>query len=294
VFGIVNPRSSKGIDSLNRLSKSVKISNCNINDLESLKLILCDTEPDEIYHLASSVEPRVLNNQELSIFDVNFIPGLHILNIVKNFLPKAKIYFAGSSLMFGDTSDSSQSELTPMRPNTPYGIAKVALYNFMKMYREVYGIFACMGILYNHESPIRNEKFLPRKITKTAVRIKLGKQSELVLGDLTISRDWSYAGDIVNSMFLMLNQDKPKDYVVGSGTLFTPKDILNIAFNVLNLDWRKYVKTDSSLFRSVEYTKLCADTSKIRNDLNWKPSMSLNEIIVSMVEEDMRIENKND
>jgi GDPmannose 4,6-dehydratase len=294
VFGIINPNSSNKSDSTKKPLSSVIIHECDITDFESIEDILCDIKPDEIYHLASSVEPRVINNQELSIFDLNFTPGVHILNVVKNFLPNTKIYFAGSSLMFGETLDLFQSELTPMRPNTPYGIAKVALYNFMKMYREVYGVFACMGILYNHESPIRKEKFLPRKITKSAAKIKIGKQSELILGDLAISRDWSYAGDIVKSMFLMLDQTEPKDYVVGSGILHTPEDILNIAFNEVNLDWRQYVKTDRNLFRSVEYTKLCADTTKIRNDLQWNTSMTFKEIIVSMVKEDMRLEDQND
>ena len=164
----------------------------------------------------------------------------------------------------------------------------------MEMYRKVYGIFACMGILYNHESPIRHEKFLPRKITKSVARIKSGQQSELILGDLAISRDWSYAGDIVKSMFLMLEQDEPKDYVVGSGILHSPEDILNIAFSEVNLDWRMYVKNDKNLYRSVEYTKLCADTTKIRNDLQWDTSMTFKEIIVSMVKEDMRLEDQND
>jgi len=294
VFGIINPNSSNKSVSTKKPLSSVIIHDCDITDFESIENIFCDIKPDEVYHLASNVEPKVINNEELSIFDVNFIPGVHILNVVKNFLPNTKIYFAGSSLMFGETSNLFQSELTPMRPNTPYGIAKVALYNFMEMYRKVYGIFACMGILYNHESPIRHEKFLPRKITKSVARIKSGQQSELILGDLAISRDWSYAGDIVKSMFLMLEQDEPKDYVVGSGILHSPEDILNIAFSEVNLDWRMYVKNDKNLYRSVEYTKLCADTTKIRNDLQWDTSMTFKEIIVSMVKEDMRLEDQND
>lgn len=288
VFGIQNPANSINLSQVDKDLSSIIALDCNIADLKSVEKIINDIKPDEIYHLASAAEPKIINNQELSIFDVNFIPGINILNGVKKYLPASKVYMAGSSLMFGHTIDSVQSETTPMLPNTPYGIAKVALFHFMKMYRQAYGIKACMGILYNHESPLRREKYLPRKISKSVALIRAGKQSELLLGDIEIARDWSYAGDIVNSMWLMLQSDFPKDYVVGSGVLHTPKDILNIAFDEVGLDWRKFVKTDKSLYRSVEFIKLCADSSKIKRELKWEPKMSFKEMIISMVREDIK------
>jgi len=288
VFGIINPASTINLRLEEKDLSSILILDCNIADSKSVEKIIIDIKPDEIYHLASSAEPKVINNKELSIFDVNFIPGINILNAIKTYLPESKVYMAGSSLMFGHTLDSIQSENTPMLPNTPYGIAKVALFHFMKMYRQVYGIKACMGILYNHESPLRSEKYLPKKISKSVALIKAGRQSELILGDIEIARDWSYAGDIVKSMWLMLQSDFPKDYVVGSGVLHTPKDILNIAFNEVGLDWREFVKIDKSLYRSVEFIKLCADPSKIIRELKWEPQMSFKEMIISMVREDIR------
>jgi GDPmannose 4,6-dehydratase len=292
VHGIVKSLSSdkKVSENKGNILSSVSIHECDICDFSSIEKVICEVKPDEIYHLASSVEPLVIKNEELSIFEVNFIPGIHILNAVKINLPKAKVYLAGSSLMFGNTSTSMQSEKTPMRPTTPYGIAKVALFNFMEMYRHVYDIYICMGILYNHESPRRNEKFLPKKITKAAARIKAGKQSELTLGDLSIYRDWSYAGDIVKSMWLMLQSETPSDYVVGSGVLHTPEDILNIAFRAVGLDWKKYVKVDNKFYRSVEYTNLCADITKIHSDLNWSPLVKFEELISLMVQEDIKFE----
>ena len=215
---------------------------------------------------------------------------MNILNAVKIHLPKTKVYLAGSSLMFGHTSENFQSEETPMRPTTPYGIAKVSLFNFMNMYRDVYDLHICMGILYNHESPRRNQKFLPKKITKAVAKIKAGKQSELILGDILISRDWSFAGDIVKSMWLMLQSENPIDYVVGSGVLHSPKDILDIAFREVGLDWHQFVKFDNKFYRSVEYTNLCADISKINKELNWSPSMKFEDLIILMVREDMSIE----
>lgn len=292
IHGIVNPLSpDKKTSSVEKnLFQSITIHKCDICDFNSIEKIICEVKPDEIYHLASSVEPLVINNEEISIFDVNFIPGVNILNIVKIHLPKTKVYLAGSSLMFGHTTELSQSEETPMRPTTPYGIAKVALFNFMNMYRHVYDLHICMGILYNHESPRRNQKFLPKKITKAVAKIKAGKQSELILGDILISRDWSFAGDIVKSMWLMLQSEDPNDYVVGSGVLHSPKDILNIAFREAGLDWHQYVKFDNKFYRSVEYTNLCADISKINKELNWSPSMKFEDLIILMVREDMNLE----
>lgn len=191
--------------------------------------------------------------------------------------------------MFGDVKESPQNEQARMNPTTPYGIAKVALYHFLRMYREAYGIFACMGILFNHESPRRDERFLPRKITKAVAQIKAGRQEKLVLGDIEIKRDWSFAGDVVESMWLMLQANEPKDYVIGSGELHSIHEILEIAFNYADLDWREFVVRDEKYIRNIEYVNLCADSRKARVELNWIPKIGFHELITEMVRSDMKL-----
>ncbi|MEK7801956.1 MAG: GDP-mannose 4,6-dehydratase [Pseudomonadota bacterium] len=295
VHGITNPKSVApvAVPSLVINGCNIETHLCDIGCAAEIERVLRLVRPDEIYHLASDVEPRVLKDRELSVFDINFYPGVHILNIVREYLPSTRVYLAGSSLMFGDIPDGRQSENTKMNPTTPYGIAKVALFNFMRMYRKLYGLYACMGILYNHESPIRSEKFLPRKISKAVARIKNGKQDKLVLGDLSIARDWSFAGDVVRSMWLMLQQrDVPYDYVVGSGVSHTINDLLEIAFGFAGLDWRRYVVSDASFYRKIEYTNLCADIGNIRAELGWNPEICFQELVEMMVAEDIKCESQ--
>ena len=199
------------------------------------------------------------------------------------------LFCAGSSLMFGSCLTSPQNEETPMNPTTPYGIGKVAGYHYVKMYREAYGIFACTGILFNHESPRRDDNFLPRKITKAVARIKAGMQDKLVLGDINIKRDWAFAGDVVGSMWLMLQQEVPEDFVIGSGELHSVKELLEIAFGFIGKEWQSYVTFDPELLRKVEYGNLCADNSKARSQLNWAPRLSFRELIEQMVQNDLKL-----
>lgn len=295
VHGIASLRKDREYPALTlEALAGVTLHPCDMFDAQAVSGILRQLCPDEIYHLASDVEPRTVDGQELTTFDINFRPGMHILDAAKNRVCAAKVYIAGSSLMFGNTSEKVQTESTPMSPSTPYGIAKVALYHFMRTYRDIHGISACMGILYNHESPIRSERFLPRKISKAVAKIKFGRQKNLILGDIEISRDWSFAGDVVESMWRMLQNDRSEDYVVGSGKLHTISEMLAIAFGVAGLDWREYVVSDPRLLRKIDYPNLCADSTRIRAELGWSPRMCFEDLVKTMVESDLQEEASND
>jgi GDPmannose 4,6-dehydratase len=191
--------------------------------------------------------------------------------------------------MFGPVHVSPQNENTPMNPTTPYGIGKVAAHHFVRMYREAYGVFACTGILFNHESPRRDEIFLPRKITKAVANIKAGRQDKLLLGDIELMRDWAYAGDVVESMWLMLQQDIPEDFVIGSSELHSIKELLEIAFGFVDLNWQDYVALDPSLLRNIEYANLCADSTKARKKLGWAPKVSFRKLVEQMVQNDLEM-----
>lgn len=262
---------------------------CDVTKSDQVESVFLEVMPDEIYHLASNVEPRLVFEEERNTFDVNFSGGINLLRAIKQYKDTCRLYCAGSSLMFGAVQVCPQNEGTPMNPTTPYGIAKVAAYHFARMYREAYGIFACTGILFNHESPRRDEIFLPRKISRAVARIKLGKQDNLLLGDVEIKRDWAYAGDVVESMWLMLQAKIPQDFVIGTGTLHSVKELLEIAFGFVDLDWRDYVVSDSSLLRKVEYANLCADPTKAKNELGWAPKIQFRELIEQMVQEDLKL-----
>jgi len=285
---------SEGTDlwRLENIANKLHIYTDNTNSRDKLKSIFKKVLPDEIYHLASTVDARVNFDSEKDIFNNNFLMGYDLLRLIKEYKSTCKIYFSGSSLMFGEPGRECQSESTPMLPTTPYGIAKVTLFNFIQMYRDTYKIHACMGILYNHESIRRDYYFLPRKITRAAARIKLGKDSSITLGDINVSRDWSYAGDIVESMWLMLQTNQPKDYVVGSGLLHSVKELLEIAFNEVDLNWKDYVEIDESLIRNVEYKAPCANSNKIYKELGWKAKVEFGDLIKSMVLNDISIEKK--
>ena len=286
IHGITNPQRNCCYPSYLAQEK-IKFHAIDIYSAAEVADAIKNIKPDEVYHLASDVEPRVLAHKELSTFNVNFIPGMNILDAVLAHSIQTKVYVAGSSLMFGNSDVPKQDERTPMRPNTPYGIAKTALYNCILMYRKVYGIFCVCGILFNHESPRRSPRFLPRKITQAAARIKLGLETSLELGDIEIQRDWCYAGDVVRSMWLMMQTDIPSDYVVGSGELRSAEDILNVAFSYVDLDWKDYIVINKNLFRKIEYKSPCANPALIRQELNWNVSMGFDELIQSMVKSDL-------
>lgn len=297
VHGIEKPSNAKDSGRHWRLAEikdNLILHQCDVTNSDQVESIFSSLMPDEVYHLASKVQPRLIFEEEKDIFDVNFLGVHNYLRAIKKYRDSCRLYCAGSSLMFGTVYAAPQNEDTPMNPTTPYGIGKVAAHHFVRMYREAYDIFACTGILFNHESPRRDEIFLPRKITKAAANIKLGRQEKLVLGDIESKRDWAYAGDVVKSMWLMLQQNSAEDYVIGSNELHSIKDLLQIAFEYLDLNWQDYVVQDSGLLRKIDYVNLCADTRKAKEKLGWEPKVGFRELIEKMVQYDLELAVKND
>jgi GDPmannose 4,6-dehydratase len=248
--------------------------------------LLSAIKPDEIYHLGAQSHVRVSFDMPEYTGDVTGLGTLRLLEAIHKTGIKAKFYQASSSEMFG-AAPPPQNELTPFQPRSPYAAAKVYAYHIAKNYREAYGIFACNGILFNHESPRRGETFVTRKITRAATRIKLGLQDKLYLGNLEAKRDWGYAGDFVEAMWLMLQQEQPDDYVVATGETHSVREFVQKVFGKLELDYEKLVVIDPKYFRPTEVDVLLGDASKARTMLGWKPNVSFEQLIDMMVEADL-------
>ncbi len=290
VEGTTTGEGNEASNRIGHLTDKIVSHVCDVRDRSKLFRLIEEQMPDEVYHLASLVEPRVLFEKEAEIFEVNFSSTHHLLQAIKTHVPKAKFFLASSSMVFGNPQTAPQNENTPLRPTTPYGIAKAASQQMVQMYREIHGVYACSGILYNHESPRRDFHFLPRKITFGAAQIKAGVLRELMLGDLDTRRDWGFAGDYVEAMWLMLQDSVPEDYVLGTGETHSIRELLEIAFGYFDLDWRQYVKSDPQLFRKGDVTiNLVPDISKIKNRLHWAPKHSFKQLIELMAQEDAKI-----
>ena len=253
-----------------------------------LRRTISKNKPGLVFNLSGiSFIPYSWDNP-CAVEKVNGFAVGKLLQIIKEESPESRFFQACSSEMFGHFPvESPQSEQTRFNPDNPYGSSKVFAYHLTKNYRERYGIFACSGILYNHESEWRPPTFVTRKITQAAAAIKLGKQERLELGALDTVRDWSYAGDIVEAMWLMLNANKPDDYVLASGKLHSVSDILDIAFEHVGFDWHDYVKINISFKRPSEGLPLCGDSSKARKELGWSPKMGFESMIRTMVDKDL-------
>ncbi|MBN2257416.1 MAG: GDP-mannose 4,6-dehydratase [Anaerolineaceae bacterium] len=259
----------------------------SIEAFPSINQIVEKVQPDECYHLAASSFVSYSFDEEFAIFNSN-VNGTHnILAIIKKLAPKCKFYFAGSSELFGRVSSYPQNENTPFHPRSAYGITKATGYYLTCNYRDNYDMFACNGILYNHESVRRGYEFVTRKITRGAAQIKLGISQELLLGNLEAKRDWGYAPDYVRAMWLMMQQDHPEDYVIATGNLHTVREVCEIAFNYLGLDYHKYVKVDPKFFRPSEDVPLVGDSSKARQKLGWKPEKEFQKMIEEILEFDL-------
>jgi len=245
-------------------------------------------KPDEVYHLASQSQVAISFEDEFGTMNTNINGTHYILSAIKELAPKCKCYFAATSEMFGEVLATPQNERTPFNPVSPYGISKVAGFYLTKMFREAYGIFACSGILFNHESPRRGFEFVTRRITLAVAAIKNGSQKELKLGNLDAERDWGFAPDYVEAMWLMLQQPKAEDFVIGTGENHTIKEFLDVAFGCVDLDWHKFVKTDTSLLRPTDVATLVADSSKARKTLGWAPRVSFKELVEMMVKADLK------
>jgi GDPmannose 4,6-dehydratase len=250
-------------------------------------------KPIECYHLAAQSFVSYSFEDEFSTINTN-VNGTHfVLSALKERAPKCRFYFAASSEMFGKARQTPQTENTPFHPRSPYGISKVAGYYLTQNYREAYNIFACNGILFNHESPRRGFEFVTRKVSYGVAEIKLGLAKELRLGNLEAKRDWGFAGDYVRAMWLMLQQPRPDDYVIATGQTHSVREFVELAFDYAGLDWKKYVIIDKALFRPAEVHILKGDYSKARRILKWKPRVGFRELIQMMVDEDIkRLRNK--
>jgi GDPmannose 4,6-dehydratase len=248
--------------------------------------LLYSLKPDEIYNLGAQSHVRVSFDMPEYTGDITGLGTLRLLEAVRKTGIKTKFYQASSSEMFG-SAPPPQNESTPFQPMSPYAAAKVYAYHVCRNYREAYGIFACNGILFNHESPRRGETFVTKKITRAAARIKLGLQDRLYLGNLEAKRDWGFAGDYVEAMWLMLQQDRPDDFVVATGETHSVREFAQKVFQLLDLDYEKYIEIDPRYYRPCEVDILLGDAAKAGNLLGWKPRVSFDQLIKMMVESDM-------
>lgn len=244
-------------------------------------------KPDECYHLAAQSFVSYSFEDAFSTFNTNINGTLHVLSAIKEKAPGCKFYFAGSSEMFGMAEKTPQNEHTPFHPRSPYGISKVAGFDLTRNYREAFGIFACNGICFNHESPRRGYEFVTRKITNAVAKIKLGLGKELRLGNLDAKRDWGFAGDYIEAMWLMLQQDKCDDYVIATNQTHSVKDFVELAFKHVGLNWEDYVTIDKRFYRPAEVHILRGDYSKAKKVLGWEPKVTFEELVKMMVDSDL-------
>lgn len=260
----------------------------SLESLPSIYRVLQAVRPDECYHLAAQSFVAYSFEDEFSTLNANINGTHHILAALRDCVPQCRFYFAASSEMFGKVEQTPQTETTPFHPRSAYGISKVAGFDLTRNYREAYGIFACSGILYNHESPRRGYEFVTRKITSHAARIKLGLAKELRLGNLEAKRDWGHAREYVKAMWLMLQQDQPDDYVIATGEQHTVREFAEIAFAHLGLNYRDYVTIDPQFLRPADVETLLGNASKAKRVLGWSYPVTFKDLVEEMVEADLR------
>ncbi|MBI5123188.1 GDP-mannose 4,6-dehydratase [Candidatus Roizmanbacteria bacterium] len=292
VFGLTRRTSTVNDERIKHIRDKITLVQGDLLDQYSLTQAIEEAEPEEIYNLAAQSFVPTSWNQPVLTGEVTALGVVRMLEAIRMVNPaKIKFYQASSSEMFGKVVESPQSEKTPFYPRSPYGVAKVYGHYITVNYRESYQIFACSGILFNHESPRRGLEFVTRRISRGVARISLARQKDLVLGNLESKRDWGFAGDYVEAMWLMLQQPKPDDYVVATGENHSVKDFVEAAFNVVGInDWEKYVRVEKKLFRPAEVDFLIGDATKARKVLHWKPKTSFAELVKTMVEEDIKRE----
>lgn len=287
VYGLVRRASTESCERVEHLRERLHLVQGDLLDQSSLLEALAESRPEEVYNLAAQSFVPTSWNQPVLTGEFTGIGVTRVLEAIRRFNPQIRFYQASSSEMFGKVRESPQHELTPFYPRSPYGVAKVYGHWITVNYRESYGLFACSGILFNHESPRRGLEFVTRKISNGVARIKLRLAKELRLGNLEAQRDWGFASDYVRAMWLMLQQEEPADYVIGTGKTHTVKEFVETAFACVDLDWQKYVVVDSRFFRPAEVDHLCADPSKARLVLGWEPTVSFSELVRMMVEADL-------
>jgi GDPmannose 4,6-dehydratase len=289
VLGMVRRSSTVTFERIRHIQDRVELVQGDLLDQTSLLQLISDYRPHEVYNLAAQSFVPTSWSQPVFTGDVTGLGVTRMLEAVRVVDPKGiRFYQASSSEMFGKVREVPQRETTPFYPRSPYGVAKVYGHWIAINYRESYGMFVCSGILFNHESPRRGLEFVTRKVTHGAARIKLGLADELRLGNLESRRDWGYAGDYVRAMWLMLQQDEPDDYVVGTGETHSVGELVEVAFATLGLDWRQYVVQDPRFYRPAEVDLLVSDPSKAREKLGWEPQVRFEELVRMMAEADLK------
>ncbi len=291
VYGLVKRYSNPNLDNLKFLDidDGVELISGDITDDSCLNHLVKSIKPDEYYNLAAQSFVGASWDLNKTTSEVNAIGTLNSLNAIKLHNPNTRYYQAGTSELFGNADTSIQDESTPFKPRSPYAVSKLYAHWMTINFRESFSIHASNGILFNHESPIRGKEFVTRKITDGVAQIKCGKADKIVLGNLDAKRDWGFAGDYVEAMWLMLQQDDPDDYVVSTGVQHSIQDLLDIAFNAAEIkDWSNYVQTAPAFKRPAELHSLCGNNSKAKNILGWQPKTSFKELVHMMVEEDIK------
>ena len=287
VVGVVRRTSHHSYERIEHLLDRIEVVAADLLDQHSLTVVLQDTRPDEVYNLAAQSYVPTSWTQPVLTGEFTALGVTRILEAIRLVHPTARFYQASSSEMFGKVTETPQRETTAFYPRSPYGVAKVYGHWITVNYRESYDLYAVSGILFNHESPRRGIEFVTRKVTDGVARIKLGLATELRLGNLEARRDWGFAGDYVEAMWRMLQQDTPQDYVVGTGETHSVRELVELAFGHAGLDYRKYVVSDPKYYRPAEVDLLLADPAKARRELGWAPKVSFGELVALMVDADL-------
>jgi len=288
VYGLVRRTSNLNTERIAHLLPRITLIPGDLQDSSSLVAALETAQPDEVYNLAAQSFVHASWRQPILTGEATALGVTRLLEVIRSFNPRIRFYQASSSEMFGKVVETPQTERTPFHPRSPYGVAKAYGHYITVNYRESYGMFAVSGILFNHESERRGIEFVTRKISDGVARIKLGMAEELILGNLDARRDWGYAGDYVEAMWLMLQQPEPRDYVVATGETHSVREFVEQAFGVVGLDWRRYVRSDPALQRPAEVDLLLGDARKAREELGWAPRVGFEALVVRMVESDLR------
>jgi GDPmannose 4,6-dehydratase len=287
VVGVVRRSSAPNTERIAHLVGRVELRPADLLDQLSLIRLVDDVRPHEFYNLAAMSFVPASWDQPLLTGEFNSMGVTRVLEAIRHVDPAIRLYQASSSEMFGKVREVPQTELTPFHPRSPYGVSKVFGHYITVNYRESYGLFACSGILFNHESPRRGLEFVTRKVTDGVARIKLGLDDSLALGNLDACRDWGFAGDYVRAMWLMLQQEQPDDYVVASGIAHSVRDLVEVAFGHVGLDWQRHVRTDPKLLRPAEVDHLIGDPTKARTKLGWEPTVGFESLVAMMVDADL-------
>jgi len=287
VFGVMRRSSSVNSERIGHLLDQITFLQADLLDQTSLINALTRSRPAEVYNLAAQSFVPTSWDQPVLTGEFTALGVTRMLEAIRAVDREMRFYQASSSEMFGKPSEFPQTEETAFHPRSPYGVAKVYGHHITVNYRESYGLFACSGILFNHESPRRGIEFVSRKVTQGVAKVKLGLSKELVLGNVEAQRDWGFAGEYVVPMWSMLQQDMPDDYVIGTGVAHSVADLAKIAFAAANLDWKEFVRVDESLIRPAEVDHLVADSSKAKTRLGWTPKVSFSELIAMMVDHDI-------